>query len=263
MSTENINNRKHVKKKKSSALRKSARKTEDKKSKKKSEDKKSAKKVEDKKSAKKAEDKKSTKKAEDTTSAKKADNKNSKKKAEDKKSAKKVEDKKSAKKVEDKKPEKKAKDKKSAKKAGENKSKKKAKDKKSAKKAEDKKSAKKPKHSGSKKSAGKAWIDINSCSPGNCLDLAVAYIGMLGTKVASYQKQTSRFNKSSQASRVKSGKQLVFNNTLNQLILAGGGNVNNITCGFNTKNSGTVGRAGNSLIRSFAHRSFAHFAQIK
>ena len=78
----------------------------------------------------------------------------------------------------------------------------------------------------------------SSCLASNCLDLAVAYIGLLRTKVANYQKQTGRLAKLGAASSSKSAKQAVFSNTLNQLITAGGGNVSILTCGSSTNNTG-------------------------
>jgi hypothetical protein len=80
-----------------------------------------------------------------------------------------------------------------------------------------------------------------SC-PGSadCLDLAVIYMNLVRNKVATYQKQTTRFTKLSSASNSKSGKQNAFANTLNQLITAGGGNVSNLTCGSSTNNTGEL-----------------------
>jgi hypothetical protein len=80
-----------------------------------------------------------------------------------------------------------------------------------------------------------------SC-PGNsdCLDLAVLYMNIARNKVATYQKQTNRFSKLSSASNTKGGKKNAFDNSLNQLITAGGGNVSNMACGSNTSNAGEM-----------------------
>jgi hypothetical protein len=78
----------------------------------------------------------------------------------------------------------------------------------------------------------------DSCPAANCLDLAVSYMGLVRTKVANYQKQTARLNRLYAASGGKAAKQSVFANTLNQLIIAGGGNVSNLTCGTSTTNAG-------------------------
>ncbi len=92
---------------------------------------------------------------------------------------------------------------------------------------------------GVKKAAAKSSRQSSGgCLPSNCLDLAVAYVGQLRTKVGNYQKQVSRVSKLSTATSAKSGKQNAFVDTLNQLITAGGGNISNLTCGTSQNNSG-------------------------
>jgi hypothetical protein len=84
----------------------------------------------------------------------------------------------------------------------------------------------------------KANRQSDSCLAANCLDLAVSYMSLVRTKVANYQKQTTRLSRLNAASGSKAAKQNVFANSLNQLITAGGGNVSNLTCGSSTSNAG-------------------------
>jgi hypothetical protein len=77
-----------------------------------------------------------------------------------------------------------------------------------------------------------------SCLATNCMDLAVAYIGLLRTKVTNYQKQLSRLSKIGTFTAGKSSKQTAFVNSINQLLTIGGGNKSNLTCGTSTNNSG-------------------------
>jgi len=111
---------------------------------------------------------------------------------------------------------------------------------KSQKKAHAKKSlhSKKSKAKKEKKATKSSRQSSGGCLPSNCLDLAVAYVGQLRTKVGNYQKQVSRVSKLGSATTSKSSKQNAFANTLNQLITAGGGNISNLTCGSSQNNSG-------------------------
>jgi hypothetical protein len=90
----------------------------------------------------------------------------------------------------------------------------------------------------------KSWQwDGSTCNKAsqNCLDLVVTYMNLVRNKVATYQKQANRFTKLSSASSAKLSKQSAFDNVLNQLILAGGGNVSTLTCGASGNNSGECG----------------------
>ena len=86
-----------------------------------------------------------------------------------------------------------------------------------------------------KKQSGR---QASGCLAENCLDLAVSYIGLIRNRVTNYQKQISRISRLQAASLTKSGKQNSFTGSLNQLILAGGGNSSNLTCGQSQNNSG-------------------------
>ena len=86
-----------------------------------------------------------------------------------------------------------------------------------------------------KKQSGR---QASGCLAENCLDLAVSYIGLIRNRVTNYQKQISRISRLQAASLTKSGKQNSFTGSLNQLIIAGGGNSSNLTCGQSQNNSG-------------------------
>jgi hypothetical protein len=88
---------------------------------------------------------------------------------------------------------------------------------------------------------GAARQSSGSCLAANCLDLAVAYIGVLRTKVTNYQKQVTRLSKLNSTAGGKAGKQNAFATTRNHLINQGGGNVSNLTCGTSTSNAGRGG----------------------
>jgi len=100
------------------------------------------------------------------------------------------------------------------------------------------KSVKKQKKAGKKLDA--EGRQSSSCLPTNCLDLAVAYIGVLRTKVSNYQKQVTRLGKLNSTSTGKSGKQNAFSNARNHLLAQGGGNLSQLTCGSSTNNTGTL-----------------------
>jgi len=70
-----------------------------------------------------------------------------------------------------------------------------------------------------------------SCLTSNCLDLAVYYISLVQGKVANFQKQGNRIAKLSSATAAKFSKQNNFAKVLDQMILVGGGNISNLTCG--------------------------------
>jgi hypothetical protein len=123
-------------------------------------------------------------------------------------------------------------------------SKKKNKSAKKSKKSDGKKnnSVKKKKSSADKKkkSGGKTDRQAAGCLVSNCLDLAVTYIGLLRTRVANFQKQTSRIATLKNFGINKLGKQNLFDSSLNQLITAGGGNMSNLSCGANQTNPGKL-----------------------
>ncbi len=77
-----------------------------------------------------------------------------------------------------------------------------------------------------------------SCLNSNCLDLAVYYISLVQGKVANFQKQGNRIAKLSSATEAKFSKQNNFAKVLDQMILVGGGNISNLTCGQSYNNSG-------------------------
>jgi hypothetical protein len=96
----------------------------------------------------------------------------------------------------------------------------------------------KRKKSGVKAGSGR---QAAGCLASNCLDLAVTYIGLLRTRVANFQKQTSRIATLKNFGINKLGKQNLFDSSLNQLITAGGGNMSNLSCGANQTNPGKLG----------------------
>jgi hypothetical protein len=113
------------------------------------------------------------------------------------------------------------------------------------KKAKKAKKVKKGKKTAAKKSGRKSAVKSaagrqsgGSCLAANCLDLAVAYIGVLRTKVTNYQKQVTRIGKLNSTAGGKAGKQNAFATTRNHLINQGGGNVSNMTCGTSNSNAG-------------------------
>jgi len=79
-----------------------------------------------------------------------------------------------------------------------------------------------------------------SCLTSNCLDLAVYYISLVQGKVANFQKQVNRIAKLSSATAAKFSKQNNFAKVLDQMILVGGGNISNLTCGQSFNNSGLL-----------------------
>ena len=78
----------------------------------------------------------------------------------------------------------------------------------------------------------------SGCLASSCLDLAVAYISLLRTKVANYQKQVTRISKLTAATMAKANKQNAFANAVNQIMSAGGGDLLNLSCGASTNNTG-------------------------
>ena len=101
---------------------------------------------------------------------------------------------------------------------------------------------------------------VNSCLPPTCLDLAVSYMGLVRSRVANFQKQLARLLKQDLAIQTKAAKGAnAFQNTLNQLILSGGGNISSLACGNSPNNTGYRREHNNKFQQDFQTPVFHHF----